>query len=160
MTRKGDKNWRLKLKLYLYIIIYRNMNTVNYLGDLIEKWRQFHFFNFSYKEQLEISFVCHVQMSKYMYKKPRYLLIKKLYFGFFQTFKPYVYKIYIYICVCVCVCFLFKTVCLWGSPRKIFILSLTGFVISQVINFIPENFLKFEISPVSQVLRQVVYMLL
>ena len=28
-----------------------------------------------------------VQMSKYMYKKPRHLFIKKLYFGFFQTFK-------------------------------------------------------------------------
>ena len=34
-----------------------------------------------------INFVCHVRMSKYMYKKPRHLFIQKLYFGFFQTFK-------------------------------------------------------------------------
>ena len=42
---------------------------------------------------INISFVCHVQMSKYMYKKPRHLFIPKLYFGF----KPYIFHIYIYI---------------------------------------------------------------
>ena len=31
--------------------------------------------------------VCHVQMSKYMHKKPRHLFIQKIYFGFFQNFK-------------------------------------------------------------------------
>ena len=43
-----------------------------------------------------------------------------------------------------CVCFLFKTVCLLGSTRKIFILSPVGFVISPVRNLLlgltPENF--------------------
>ena len=34
-----------------------------------------------------LNFVCHVQMSKYMYKKLRHLFIQKLYFDFFQTFK-------------------------------------------------------------------------
>ena len=32
-----------------------------------------------------INFVCHVQMSNNIYKKPRHLLTKKLYFGFFQN---------------------------------------------------------------------------
>ena len=63
-------------------------------------------------------------------QEPRHLFIKKLYFGFFQTFKAY---IYIYI----------------GSPNKIFILSPAGFFISPVRNLLlgltPENFLKFEI---------------
>ena len=65
-------------------------------------------------------------------QEPRHLFIKKLYFGFFQTFKAY---IYIYI----------------GSPNKIFILSPAGFFISPVRNLLldltPENFLKFEIFP-------------
>ena len=43
-----------------------------------------------YHIYIYINFVCHVQMSKYMYKNPRHLLIKKLYFGFFQTFKAYI----------------------------------------------------------------------
>ena len=34
-----------------------------------------------------IDFVCQVLMSKYIYKKLRHLFTKKLYFGFFQTFK-------------------------------------------------------------------------
>ena len=34
-----------------------------------------------------INFVCQVLMSKYIYKKLRHLFTKKLYFGFFQTFK-------------------------------------------------------------------------
>ena len=65
-------------------------------------------------------------------QEPRHLFIKKLYFGFFQTFKAY---IYIYI----------------GSPNKIFILSQAGFFISPVKNLLlgltPENFLKFKIFP-------------
>ena len=32
-----------------------------------------------------MNFVCHVQMSKYMYKKPRHLFIQKLYYSLFQT---------------------------------------------------------------------------
>ena len=31
-----------------------------------------------------------------MYKKPRHLFIKKLYFGFFQTIKAYIYIYAIY----------------------------------------------------------------
>ena len=38
-----------------------------------------------------INLVFHAQMLKYMYKKPRHLFIKKLYFGFFQTFKDYIH---------------------------------------------------------------------
>ena len=34
-----------------------------------------------------INFLCQVLMSKYIYKKLRHLFTKKLYFGFFQTFK-------------------------------------------------------------------------
>ena len=45
--------------------------------------------------------------------------------------------------------YILKTVCLWGYPRKIFMLSLAGFVISPVGNLVqaltPENFLKFKI---------------
>ena len=45
--------------------------------------------------------------------------------------------------------FLWKTVCWWVSPRRIFILSPAGFVISPVrhsqLGLIPEIFLKFEI---------------
>ena len=47
-----------------------------------------------------------------------------------------------------CVCFLFKTVCLWASPRKIFILSRAGFVISPVRNLMLYlNVLRFKIFP-------------
>ena len=46
MTSKDDL---LKLKLYLYIITYRNMKSIKDFGKLIEKWRQFYYFNFSYK---------------------------------------------------------------------------------------------------------------
>ena len=59
--------------------------------------------------------------------------------------------IYIHIWGYMSVCFLFKAVCLWGSPRKIFILFPAGFVISPVRNLLlgltPEKFLKFEIFP-------------
>ena len=72
-------------------------------------------------------------------QEPRHLFIKKLYVGFFQTFKTYTY-----IYEDIYVCFLFKTVCLWGSSRKIFLLSPAGFIISPVRNLllglIPENF--------------------
>ena len=57
MTSKGDL---LKLNLYLYIIIFRNMKSIKDLGKLIEKWRQFYYFNFSYKEQLELLIVLHI----------------------------------------------------------------------------------------------------
>ena len=60
--------------------------------------------------------------------------------------------IYIYIICEIYVYFLFKTVCLWGVPRKTFILAPAGFVISSVRNLLlglkPENLLKFEIFPV------------
>ena len=57
MTSKGDL---LKLNLYLYIIIYRNIKSVKDLGKLIEKWTQFYYFNFSYKEYLEMLIVLHI----------------------------------------------------------------------------------------------------
>ena len=47
------------------------------------------------------NFECRVQMSKHIFKKPRHLFTKKLYFGFFQTFKAsktiyiYIYVVYI-----------------------------------------------------------------
>ena len=50
----------LKLNLYLYIIIYRNMKSVKDLGKLIAKKRQFYRFNFSYKEHLEMLVVLHI----------------------------------------------------------------------------------------------------
>ena len=39
MTSKGNL---IKLNLYLYIIIFRNMKSIKDLGKLIEKWRQFY----------------------------------------------------------------------------------------------------------------------
>ena len=57
MTSKGDL-----LKLYLYIIIFRNMKSIKDLGKLIEKWRQFYYFNFSYKEHLEMLIVLHIRL--------------------------------------------------------------------------------------------------
>ena len=60
--------------------------------------------------------------------------------------------IYIYIIHGIYVYFLFKTVCLWGVPRKTFILAPAGFVIPSVSNLLlgltPKNLLKFEIFPV------------
>ena len=44
MTSEGDL---LKLNLYLYILIYRNMKSIKDLGKLIEKWRQFYYFGYS-----------------------------------------------------------------------------------------------------------------
>ena len=58
MTSKGDL---LKLNLYLYIIIYRNMTSMKDLGKLIEKWIQFCDFNFSYKKHLEILIVLRIR---------------------------------------------------------------------------------------------------
>ena len=156
MTSKGKL---LKLNLYLYIIIYRNMKSIKDLGKLIEKWRQFYYFNFSYEKHLEMlialhirlllmsynsggmslgdseinydffwsfmtswflielfSFACHLQMSKYMYQKPRHSFIKKLYFGFFQTFKGYMY-IWEYMCVFVCIFYFTVSVFVMFSPQ-------------------------------------------
>ena len=59
MTSKGDL---LKLNLYLYIIIYRNMKSIKDLGKLIEKWRQFYYFNFSYNGHLEMLIVLHIRL--------------------------------------------------------------------------------------------------
>ena len=59
MTSKGGL---LKLNLYLCIIIYRNMNSIKDLVKLIEKWRQFYYFNFSYKETLETLIVLHIRL--------------------------------------------------------------------------------------------------
>ena len=59
MTSKGDL---LKLNLYLYIIIYRNMKPIKDLGKLIEKRTQFYYFNFSYKEHLEMLIVLHIRL--------------------------------------------------------------------------------------------------
>ena len=55
-----------------------------------------------------INFACHVQMSKFMFKKPRHLFIKNIYFGSLLRFHIYIY-IYIQIeidrygDICVCV---------------------------------------------------------
>ena len=54
MTTKGDL---LKLNLYLYVIIFRNMKSVKDLGKLIEKWRHFY-----YKEHLEMLLVLHIHL--------------------------------------------------------------------------------------------------
>ena len=59
MTSKGDL---LKLNLYLYIIVYQNMKSIKDLGKLIEKWRQFYYFNSSYKEHLEMLIVLHIHL--------------------------------------------------------------------------------------------------
>ena len=59
MTSKGDL---LKLNLYLYIIIYRNMKSIKDLGKLIEKWRQFYYFNFSYEKHLEMLIALHIRL--------------------------------------------------------------------------------------------------
>ena len=58
MTSKGDL---LKLNLYIYIIIYTNMKSIKDLGKLIEKWRQFYYFNFSYNEHIGMLTVLHIR---------------------------------------------------------------------------------------------------
>ena len=57
MTSEGDL---LKLNLYLYILIYRNMKSIKDLGKLIEKWRQFYYFGYS--EHLEILISLHIRL--------------------------------------------------------------------------------------------------
>ena len=64
MTSKGDL---LKLNLYLYIIIYRNMKSIKDLGKLIEKWSQFYYLNFSYKEHLEMLIILDIRLSLMSY---------------------------------------------------------------------------------------------
>ena len=64
MTSKGDL---LKLNLYIYIIIYTNMKSIKDLGKLIEKWRQFYYFNFRYKEHLEMLIVLHSRLFLILY---------------------------------------------------------------------------------------------
>ena len=64
MTSKVDL---LKLNLYLYIIIYRNMKSIKDLGKLIEKWSQFYYLNFSYKEHLEMLIVLDIRLSLMLY---------------------------------------------------------------------------------------------
>ena len=59
MTSKGDL---LKLNLYLYIIIFRNMKSIKDLGKLIEKWRQFYYFNFSYNEHIGMLIVLYIRL--------------------------------------------------------------------------------------------------
>ena len=122
-----SKDDLFKLNLYLYIIIYRNMKSVKDL-EVTEKWRQFYYFNFSYKEHTYIyMFVC-------------------IYIYIFIYIYIHIY-IYIYMGIYAFV-FPFKTVCLWGSPHKIFKSSPAVFVLSPVrkllLGLTPEN-LKFEI---------------
>ena len=64
MTSKDDL---LKLNLYLYIIIYRNIKSIKDLGKLIEKWRQFYHLNLSYKEHLEMLIVLNIRLSLMSY---------------------------------------------------------------------------------------------
>ena len=59
MTSKGDL---LKLNLSLSIIMYRNMKSIKDLRKLIEKWRQFYYFNFSYNEHLEMLIVLYIRL--------------------------------------------------------------------------------------------------
>ena len=59
MTSKGNL---LKLNLYLSIIIYRNMKSTKDLRKLIEKWRQFYYFSFSYNEHLEMLIVLYIRL--------------------------------------------------------------------------------------------------
>ena len=58
MTSKGDL---LKRNLCLSIIIYRNMKSIKDLRKLIEKWRQFYYFNFSHNEHLEMLIVLYIR---------------------------------------------------------------------------------------------------
>ena len=87
-----------------------------------------------------INFVCHVQMSKHMYEKPRHLFIKKLYI----YINVYIYNIYIYMYI-----YIYIYVYIWGL--RFFMLSSVGFVIFLVRNLLlgltPEKFLKFGIFP-------------
>ena len=46
--------------MYLYIIIFRNMLSIKDWGRLIENRREFYYFNFSYKEHLELLIVLHI----------------------------------------------------------------------------------------------------
>ena len=57
-----SKSGLLKLNLYFYLIIYRNMKSIKDLDKLIEKWRQFYYSNFSYREHLEMLIVLHIRL--------------------------------------------------------------------------------------------------
>ena len=43
------------------------MKSINDLDKLIKIWRQFYYFNFSYKEHLEMSIVLHIRLSLMSY---------------------------------------------------------------------------------------------
>ena len=43
------------------------MKLMKDLGKLIEKWRQFYYFNFSYNEQLTIAIVLHIRLFLMLY---------------------------------------------------------------------------------------------
>ena len=63
----SSENDLLKLNLYLYTMIYRNMKLMKDLGKLIEKWRQFYYFNFSYNEPLNMLIVLHIRLFLMLY---------------------------------------------------------------------------------------------
>ena len=67
---QDDQLWPVEIvAFYAYFLIYLSISLYIYIWYIC------------------INFICHVQMSKYIFKKPRHLFSKKLYFGFFQTFK-------------------------------------------------------------------------
>ena len=65
-------NIKLKLNLYLHTMIYRNMKSIKGLDKLIEKWREFYYFNFSYNEHLQMLIVLHILLFLMSYDKWRY----------------------------------------------------------------------------------------
>ena len=79
-------------------------------------------------------------------QEPRHLFIKKLYVGFFQTFKTYTY-----IYEDIYVCFLFKTVFVRFFPQD-FLIIPGGFCYLPGEKFTarshPGKFLKLEIFPI------------
>ena len=83
--------------IYIYVFIIHNIDTCpqdrksnTVLCDVSLFAGQIYIY--SIYIYIYINFVCQVLMSKYIYKKLRHLYTKKLYFGFFQTFKDSITK--------------------------------------------------------------------
>ena len=84
----------------LIIIIYRNIQSIKNLGKLIEKWRQFCYFNFSYTEHLEILIVLHIRLLLVSYDSGVLGLGDSIYYVYITYITHiYIYILYIYIYV-------------------------------------------------------------
>ena len=99
----------------LIIIIYRNIQSIKNLGKLIEKWRQFCYFNFSYTEHLEILIVLHIRLLLVSYDSGVLGLGDSIYYVYITYITHiYIYIYYIYI-------YMYIILALWTSLVNLYI---------------------------------------